>query len=305
MIKYFKFLVLLFLFISCNIYSSEPGFEFLRSEVGARPAALGGAFVGVDGDINSLFYNPAGLASIKNKIGTFTYINHILDINAGIFGYAQPLLDKGVVGIGINYINYGELEGRNENGLPLGNFNAYDYSLILSYSNEIFANVKAGVNGKFINSKIENYSATAYALDLGFIYRIEKHDLNIGFSFMNIGNNTKAFINTKESLPSHIKAGVSKRLAHLPVLLCGEIRRFRGGTFQYLGGGEIIFNKRIKGRVGYNSNGKDQHFGITDDTYAGMSFGMGFELSSFNIDYAFSSMGGIGNQNRFTITKEF
>ena len=70
MIKYLKvkdviaiFLVLLF--INSKSYSSDPGFEFLRNEVGARPAALAGAFVGIEGDLNSIFYNPAGIALEK------------------------------------------------------------------------------------------------------------------------------------------------------------------------------------------------------------------------------------------------
>jgi len=72
-----------------------------------------------------------------------------------------------------------------------------------------------------------------------------------------------------------------------------------------LGGGEIIFNDKIRGRLGYNSNGTDQHFGITDDTFAGFSLGLGFIWNKFNFDYSLSSLGGIGNQNRFTITREF
>lgn len=298
-------ITLVLLFIDSRTYSAEPGFEFLRNEVGARPAALGGAFVGIEGDLNSIFYNPAGIASIKNKTATFTYINHLLDINAGVLGYTQPLLNKGVVGIGINYINYGDFDGRTEDGYQTGTFGAFDYAVTMSYAKGISNNVKAGISAKFINSKIENYSASAVALDLGIIYTVIKHGLNIGFSFINIGSATKAFIETKESLPSQIKGGISKKLAHLPLILNAEIRRFSDNKFQYLGGGEIIFNDKIKGRFGYNSNGKDQHFGITDDTFAGFSLGLGFAWQKFNIDYSFSSMGGIGNQNRFTITRIF
>ncbi len=310
MIRYSNIKVIITLFlilISANNknYSAEPGFEFLRNEVGARPAALAGAFVAIEGDLNSIFYNPAGIASINNKTGTFTYINHLLDINAGVLGYAQPVLNKGVIGIGINYLNYGDLEGRTEEGLETGTFGAYDYVLILSYADEVLSNIKTGLSIKIINSKIESYSAGAFAMDVGILYKIQKHNLNIGFSIINIGSTTKAFIETKENLPSHIKGGISKKLAHLPLLITTEIRRFSGGDFQYLGGGEIIFNDKIKGRFGYNSNGTDQHFGITDDTFAGFSLGLGFIWNRFNFDYSLSSLGGIGNQNRFTITREF
>ena len=177
--------------------------------------------------------------------------------------------------------------------------------MTLNYAEGIYDNLKTGISVKFINSKIENYSASAVAFDLGVIYTFTKHNLNIGFSILNIGSITKAFIETKESLPSQIKGGFSKKLAHLPLILNAEIRRFDDNKFQYLGGGEILFNEKITGRFGYNSNGNDQHFGITDDSFAGFSLGLGFAWQKFILDYSLSSMGGIGNQNRFTITREF
>ncbi|MFC1558760.1 PorV/PorQ family protein [candidate division KSB1 bacterium] len=299
-------ILIFFLFTGINnSFSKDPGFEFLRTELGARPAGLAGAFVAVDGDLNGLFYNPAGLASIPEKVGTFTYINHLMDINAGVVGYAHPLAKKGVIAVGIHYFNYGDFEGKDTQGNDTGVFGANDFSMTLSYSLQVKDNTKAGVSGKFINSNIENYSARAFAIDLGVIHTIEKHKLNIGLSLINIGSATKGFIETKESLPSQIKAGISKELAHLPIMLSAEIRRFSDNNFQYAGGGEISLHKKVKARLGYNSEGQDQHFGITDDSYAGFSFGLGLEWSKFILDYSISSMGGIGNLNRFTITRTF
>jgi len=41
------------------------GAQFLKLGIGARPAALGESFTGVADDINSLYWNPAGLAEIQ------------------------------------------------------------------------------------------------------------------------------------------------------------------------------------------------------------------------------------------------
>lgn len=42
-------------------------FSFPLFGIGARPFGMGGAFVAVADDVNSIFYNPAGLATIKGR----------------------------------------------------------------------------------------------------------------------------------------------------------------------------------------------------------------------------------------------
>ena len=44
------------------------GLALMKIEQGARPAAMGGAFVGVPADVASSMYNPAGAVDI-NRIG--------------------------------------------------------------------------------------------------------------------------------------------------------------------------------------------------------------------------------------------
>ncbi|MBU0899600.1 hypothetical protein KKB54_02120, partial [bacterium] len=39
--------------------------NFLKSEVGSRPVAMGGAFVAIADDINSLYYNPSGVGQYQ------------------------------------------------------------------------------------------------------------------------------------------------------------------------------------------------------------------------------------------------
>ena len=62
---------------------SSVGYDFLRTFVGARPSAMAGAFISVQGDIHCLAYNPAGLAALDSKQGTASYLNHLLDFQSG------------------------------------------------------------------------------------------------------------------------------------------------------------------------------------------------------------------------------
>ena len=65
-----KTFFLIFFLIPSLLLADSPeraGFDFLRIDVGARPSAMAGACVAVDGDMHGLFYNPAGLIGISGQ----------------------------------------------------------------------------------------------------------------------------------------------------------------------------------------------------------------------------------------------
>ena len=57
------------------------GASFLKIGVGARAVALGSAYTTVRGDVNQMFWNPAGIAlGSGGTPGTFTYNDWIADL---------------------------------------------------------------------------------------------------------------------------------------------------------------------------------------------------------------------------------
>ena len=86
--------------------SENAGYHFLRTHVGARPSALAGAFTAISGDIYSMYYNPAGLATIEKRVASATYLNHVLDFQSGFLGYAHNLKKHGILAFGINYLEH-------------------------------------------------------------------------------------------------------------------------------------------------------------------------------------------------------
>ncbi len=61
--KYFMLIAIIILLFSGNISAKELPYIYK----GARPLGMGGAFTAVSDDANALFYNPAGLADIKES----------------------------------------------------------------------------------------------------------------------------------------------------------------------------------------------------------------------------------------------
>ena len=70
----FSMAALLFLFMSVTSAADDihkkagtAAAAFLKIDAGSRPMGMGGAFTGLADDINTLFWNPAGLASIQDQ----------------------------------------------------------------------------------------------------------------------------------------------------------------------------------------------------------------------------------------------
>jgi len=304
-IRFFNRGIALIVLILCFSYPSIvcgqfSGYDILNLDFSARSAGIGGAFVGISGDMYVLFYNPAGLAGIDNKVVGFTYLNHVLDIKSGNVVYISPR-GTSTIGGGIQYINYGEFEGRDKLGYDTGSFNAQDIVFAGGIARKYNENIFIGVTAKALYSKIDIYSSSAILLDAGVIYLIPNQLMTIGAAISNIGFVAKAYQTVKDDLPTQMKIGVSKQLAHLPLLWSLEYRRYRDGQNQVVGGGEFSFTKVLKGRFGYSSYARDQKIDDESGTLAGISLGIGLYWKKYIIDYAFSSMGIIGNLNRLTI----
>jgi len=281
------------------------GYEFLRTPVGARPAALGGAFIAVPKDVCNIYYNPAGLAEISNRSLTASYLNHLLDFQSGFFAYGQPFEHIGVVGAGIYYIDYGKFTKADEYGNELGTFGAGSLSATLTTARLLTPQLLAGISIKWVYSKIAQYSSDAFAFDVGLIYHTSVQDLDVGAGIFNIGWVRSPFIHTKEDLPLNFRVGFAKRLAHLPLLLSGEVYKYLNEDYNFAFGGEFTITPNLFLRFGYNSVGRAQKIDAPGDKHAGFSFGIGVDWHGYQFDYSLTSSGSIGSLNRFSVSRSF
>ena len=297
--------IVLFFLTSSAFAQSSTGYDFLRSFVGARPAAMSGAYIAVQGDVHDISYNPAGLALVEKRLGTATYLNHLLDFQSGYLGYAHPLRKNSAIGVSLNYFDYGTFEGKDLTNLPTGDFGANSLVLSLAYGRQAINNLSIGGAGKYIRFQIEDYAASAMALDLSANYALPDVMATIGLGIFNIGNTTSAFIETKEDLPMNLQLGFTKQLQHLPFFLSGALVKFQDEGIDLRLGGEFTLSPQLFLRLGYNTAGRDQKIDSGKDRLAGISAGLGFQMNRFDIDYSFSSFGEVGSLNRITLVGEF
>ena len=302
-------LFLAFFTLSTN---AQTVFEFLKLDASPRTAALAGSFVAGNDDPNVIFYNPAGIAGLKETPVSFSFVKHLLDVNMAALSGSYNFDGIGRFGAGIQYINYGSFNEITEDGIKTGEFKVADFAMTLGYSNFLDSNFSYGVNAKFIYSGIQERSSTALAFDIGLLYELRESNLSFGLSVQNIGNQITAYYETKEDLPLDIRFGFAKQFTGVPLKFYFSFNqlneknddffsRFQNYTF----GAEIKLSKVLKTRLGYNSRlHKDLKIGTTAGL-AGLNLGFGITAGNYIVDYTFTSLGPVGSMHRFGLSTSF
>jgi hypothetical protein len=290
------------------LFAQQGTYNFLRTDVSARAAALNGSFVSMKDDPNVLFYNPAAIGTLTAPKVSASYVNHLMDVNAGTLSFGQYISGLGNIGAGVIYMNYGSFTRTDELLNVLGTFNASDLAFVAGLATHYDEDILIGVNAKYIYSSIAEYTSSALAVDAGFLYDIPSQNLTIGGSFLNMGKQLKTYAGVNESLPFDIKFGITKRPEHLPVYLNIDFHRLNesGDKFfdrfsNFTIGAEFLMSTSLRLRVGYNNQQRKELKTGTTAGLAGFSLGLGLVLNEYLIDYAYNSYGAFGGIQRISL----
>lgn len=291
-------------------------YEFLNIPTSPRAAAMGNAFVAMTNDPNTLYSNPASLATLTpDTLGNYYrvslgFLKHVLDINEGYITFGSPadtlLGIPGGIAAGIQYINYGTFQGYTNTGEATGEFGASEFAIAVGYGGD-FRNIHVGAGVKFISSSLVSgsstgdYSSTGIAADLGAFYTYEPLLMTFGISALNIGTQLSTYTDgVRESLPFNLQIGISKKLERLPLTLHLAFRRLsrdREGrnVFYALNdfavGGEFVLGKVVRLRFGYENQRRRDMKVPAGNGLAGFSFGTGIHFKKYTLDLAYSSNG--------------
>ena len=162
---------------------------FLSIGVGARGAALGGAFTATADDVTALYWNPAGLAQMRAAEATMAHAEWLGSINHDYAAVAVPL-GGGVVGASVTLLGVPEMEVRTErNQQGTGEtFDAADLAVGLTYGRAITDRFALGGTVKYIQQRIWNSTASSVAVDVGTQFRTDfLGGLTIGAQLSNFG----------------------------------------------------------------------------------------------------------------------
>jgi hypothetical protein len=164
---------------------------FLKVDVSARSAALGGANVCLSGDAYSTFTNPASLAETE---GTSVGLGNTFWVNGINYGYlsANTPTSAGHFGLSIGAFGSGAIPVRTEfqPGGTGQNFYAGYFSAGLTYSKKLTDLFRFGLTARYVREQLDNFDAQTVVLDFGFLYRTDFKDLSFSVLMQSFGLNS-------------------------------------------------------------------------------------------------------------------
>jgi len=317
------------------------GASILKVGVGAKAVAIGSAVTTETGDVNQLFWNPAGISLERGKTEvTFSYNNWLVDLNHNAFAVAHCFGNLGTFALGGMMSGIGDIEADRDYvaGLEIDYSGgaSFDYNTMffaLGYAKQFTDKLSLGATAKYYREEIDVESADAFAFDFGGIYKLGYRDLTIGARIQNLGSDMKYYF-TDFSLPLVFSFGVSMSMIQSDFF---NLKGFADATKPLdteqllLGGLEATLYKTIHVRTGYKFNYsgvKDEfqdrssyqrienvtraHWWNAEEYYRtdeGLSVGAGIEIPygdyQLVVDYAWTSFRLLDDVNRFSFTLKF
>lgn len=163
------------LLLSVTAIAEKYAGEFMYLGVGARPLALGNAYIAADGDIFSTYYNPAGLTGIAGNQATFMHSETFGSLlNHDYIAYARSKFG-GVAAVSMYRLGGGGILVTEEyNGIfrVKSEESHADYIFSFAYGRKHSQKLDWGATAKLIYRKIVNENAQGIGIDAGVRYRI-------------------------------------------------------------------------------------------------------------------------------------
>jgi tetratricopeptide (TPR) repeat protein len=280
---------------SSEISSGSSSGAFLLLGLGARSAGMGYAYTAVGEDIDSLFWNPAGLGDIPNIQLTTTYTQWFQGISNQYVAGSFPFGKYGTLSGEGSLYRIGDIEVRDDKGdnSPdrIGDANSFYFGG--SYAIKLGKYFSIGTTFKYIHSNIVDESASAYAFDLGLLF---DSPLSVGFVIKNFGTKLK-YIDKGYPLPLMGRLGTALKLLDNNLIIATDIEYTREKNFAIYSGVEWTLANTITPRFGYIFD--------RESIANGYTFGVGVSVMGLSIDYALVPYGELGMTNRVSVGYAF
>lgn len=310
-LKFLIFFSLLILPLSVNDTLAQnfrktatAGFVFLELPVSARTTGLGEAGITLS-DLNSdgVFVNPAicGFTNRTHNV-SFFYSPYFAEIKQYATSYSFNS-NLGVFSVGALMFDYGtmlktqKVAGQRVYEI-IGTFSSRSLAFLLSYSRMLTDKFSFGISLKYVNEKIDIYSANNVVLDGGVLYYTGLGSLRIGATIQNFGTDAK-FINDPFKMPAVLKLGAATEIfgdfnSDYRVTTLMEAIHPNDGDERLNTGLELSWKNIFSIRGGYK-------FFYDEETY---SFGIGINGEPsipVSFDISISNYGRLGNILRLTL----
>lgn len=295
--------------------AAEPGrtaAAFLQRTLGAGAAGMGSAFAAVTGRLDSLQYNPAGLAALERPTAASTYLKGFAGTGFGFLAYAHPT-PVGTFSASALYYSAGDITLNLSDGTRDEVAAERDLAWSFGYALRPLPFLHLGAAYRFLRMDLaESAHATSSQGDFGGIVETPIKGLTLGAAYQYVGSDIR-FEEAGDPPPKTWRYGAAYRLTginpaaldpgvelqHFDATLAADmvqaLHEERSPRVGIEMGLEPFYVSRVAVRFGWVFNRDSESF----------AFGMGFRQGSFGLDYAFSPADELGSLQHFTLSYRF
>jgi hypothetical protein len=322
--------------------TGSSGASILKVAVGAKATALAGAMTTAQGDVNQLFWNPAGLAMESGKTQvTFSYNDWIAGLSHNAFAVAHSFGNLGTFAIGGMMSGVGDIVANRDiqpglEGVTYVDDATFDFNsnfIALSWARNFTDKLSLGATAKYFSESIDGVGVHAFAMDFGAIYQLGYKDLAIGARIQNLGQDyeyyyipvnlplmfsfgasysfisseifgMKGYVDATKPLDADqmIVSGIEAHLYKSLFVRSGYKFNFQGVQDEYLDR-NVYYTDEAVNRASWLSK---QSYNRTDE---GLSFGAGLDIPysgyRLTLDYTWTKFDILDDVNRFSLTFKF
>lgn len=298
-----------------NSRSGTSGFQFLKINVDARSAGMGGSNVADAMDGASLYLNPALAVQASQNQFYLGHTAYFADIDLNYASYIHKYRNY-AVGAALMYLDSGVMNETNEFN-PFGTgrtFRTVHMAASLTFSQELTSLFSYGVTLKYLDERIEEIQAQTIVFDVGFFYKVGDSGLRFAIGLNNFGLDADPSGETvRRTLEGEVVEKDFERVSppttfsigaaydafsneSFDVIVTGAVINPSDNAERLSLGTEVVYLKQFFLRTGYE-------FGVDEAILP--SFGVGFNVPimkySVGLDYGFTTRERLGSLHRIAL----
>jgi len=285
------FILVLLFFITGNLYAQiRAGSAFLKMLPGARLQSMAAAHTGVIDDPHAIYANPAVAGYLREWQWAASYTKWIADISNASLIYGQkistPWSRQTRLALGLLYQGMPEFDSTDE-AMPSASYNDMVAAVSIGQPLTFLSrNIALGANLKYLQSNLDEYSASTWVFDTGLSLRTPRFTMgnplfpygivSMGVAITQLGNDM-LFNQVGTPLPQTWRAGLAFYTGShkgVQVLLTADYQQVKDEKDVLGIGAEVTLNRTLSINGGYN---------FDNDLFEKLSIGASLRLDDVNI----------------------
>jgi hypothetical protein len=287
--------------------SGEPD-AFALTGIGARAGGMGNAFIGLSDEIESIYYNPAGLGNLVQSGVTATYQAPSIATSREFVAFDKRFTTPhlaGSIGFGWLRLQSSNIELTSADEQILGSANLTNDLFLWGVGVHPFEHVSLGAAMKYFRFAFDGFGESGFGWDLGA--HVQYNPFRFGVALTDVGGTilkgasiAPGGPDANDRVPMRVKPGAAVSLPqpfdwpiHINLDVDGLFKLQDAQDARLFAGGEVwTFHDRFAFRTGLEQGN-------------GPTFGFGARWGFFEIDYSFLLSLNLQDEHRLGTTLRF